>query len=211
MGYSCFFPDGPCYKVLIDFTPVVAALLAFLAAMFAAAIAVRNVSRQLEQSRTSINQQLEHARTQQTTELANSFAALRYEAVRHKRAVAKALLEELNFIVPRRLNGGPDCGLVPPTVYISVVGEIGRLNTESIAHVVRFYALYMAVGNVASEAMDKHCSELKREGKLAVCSLIRFLEITEGERDWSGTTLAAALLEQGDELTEFLTNLRMAA
>ncbi|WP_299707074.1 hypothetical protein [uncultured Tateyamaria sp.] len=58
---------------------------------------------------------------------------LRYEAVRNKRATAKALREEI-LVLGRTGAKDPN-----PIIFDGVRGELGRLNEESIEKVLQFY------------------------------------------------------------------------
>ena len=138
---QCFDPGSECYQLWTDGLPALAIL--------GAAVAVYAVQRQLR----------------------HSIDATRYEAVRRKRAIAKALLQEIIELTKRASSGAR----VAPTVHPSLAADIGRLDTDSIGAVVRFYAAY-------DEGTTGDQTKLISLGNAAETSLNCFLEKTEAER-----------------------------
>lgn len=171
---SCLGVEVTCYKMLTDLLPAGTALIILAAAIIAATVATLNVSRQLKHSRETTDKRLAHA-----------FVEKRYDVVRHKRAVAKALLEEVELLKAHLelAISEKKKGVIDPTVYPALLSEIGRLDEDSIKCVVHFYgyhAWYFAKGNLAVSVRP---ADLPGVAESAREALISFLEETEPERD----------------------------
>ena len=95
----------------------------------------------------------------------------RYEAVRRKRAVAKALREEISAI----LNAPPDA-TVKPTIFQAHAADIGRLNEKAIRSIIQFYA-------VASQDRPLNLESIRAKADAAISDLDEFLTLTEPERN----------------------------
>lgn len=100
-----------------------------------------------------------------------SVELVRYEAVRSKRATAKAIREEIALL--KDLEGDAD---VDPIVFQSLCPSVGRLNEKSIASVVKFYGGYAKRSKVGGEEMRNRAAQ-------AIADLDKFLESTEAELD----------------------------
>ncbi len=158
---------------MADFLPAGSALLALIGLMIGAWIAIRNVNKQLEHSRNNTDKQL-----------AYDFTAIRYDAVRHKRAVAKALLQEvklLNDHLKMVLNEDKVC-FVTPIVYPALLSEIGRLHTDQIESVVYFYGYYQWYFAGSQMAKSVRPADLPGVAEKAINALNKFIDDTEKER-----------------------------
>lgn len=163
---SCWAVDGPCYQVAKDFTPLVAVVVA----LFAAGFSVWNVNRQLR-----------HARERHDMQLAYSYAAVRYDAVRRKVATSKALLQEIYT-----LNYHAECevgnAVLDPAAYPALLSEIGQLDEESIRYIVQFYASYtrMRLGGGNIESINE---DVPVNGRAAIQALEDFQDAAKLEHD----------------------------
>ena len=95
----------------------------------------------------------------------------RYDAVRSKRATAKALREEINALKDLQYSSH-----VQPVVFRAITSSIGRLNENSIGSVVRFYASLENREQVGQAKLDARADK-------AVSDLDKFLCATEEENN----------------------------
>ncbi len=96
---------------------------------------------------------------------------MRYENLRAKRAMAKALLHEISVIVENA-----PLKMTDVKIYEGVIDQIGRLDTASIQEVVTFYSLY-------SFEDERGIERWQVQGQLAIASLEAFLAASHAELD----------------------------
>lgn len=92
---------------------------------------------------------------------------VRYEAIRRKRAMAKAFKAEINAILDR-----PDDLPVDCSVYDTLVGDVGRLARDETALIVKFYQLAKQSEKVTSD-------ELQAAGQAALGAMEAVLTRTQ--------------------------------
>lgn len=144
---ACLSTLSDCSQAALDYAPLLSALVALLAL----AAGAFHVSRQLKQSAL----------------------LTRYEAVRHKRAIAKALRDEIETLANLAASGHK----ATPEIFLAVAADIGRLDDESIRDVVRFYASY----NAEPASTKEELALLKHKSITSLDSFIE--EKTKTERD----------------------------
>lgn len=138
------------------------AAVPIVAAVFVSVVGVRNLGRQLR----------------------TGFYSDRLEAVRKKRAVARALRAEISFLGEvLSISGGPTSEVAKLMVFPEVVADIGRLQRDVAASVVRFYGFYSAYYAVGETSKVTTPVEMALMAKDAVAKLDTFLTKTKPETD----------------------------